>query len=240
MLKDFSPGAPLDELLDMARAEFGPMAFETVHLGGVSLDLLQVQDMPGYLEKLVGRSRPGQVVDLPLWAKIWTSCLILGSFLLRLPLPEGSEALEIGAGGGLCGLSLATRGYRVTLTDLEPAALLFCRANVLKNGLEDRVEVRRADFTRDRLGRRFRCIVGCEVLYQDAVYPGLLDFLRAHLSEESGAEVLLGLDSSRTGKGFFTLARDHFRFLRKDVPFIDPESGERTVTCLYRLGVKPA
>lgn len=240
MLKDFSLNAPLDELLDAARAEFGPVAFEPVQLSGISLELLQIQDMPGYLEKLVGRSRPGQAVDLPLWAKVWTPSLILGSFLLRLPLPAGSEVLEIGAGVGLCGLALATRGFRVTLSDLEPAALLFCRANALQNGLGDRVEVRRADFIRDRLGKRFHCIVGCEVLYQDAVYPGLLEFLRAHLSEEPGAEILLALDSSRTGKGFFALGQEQYRFLRKDVPFTDPESGERTVTCLYRLGAKSA
>lgn len=240
MFKDFSPQAPLDELLDMARAEFGPVAFETVQLPGAALELLQIQDMPGYLEKLVARSRPGQTVDLPLWAKVWTPGLILASFLLRLPLPEGGEVLEIGAGVGLCGLAMASRGFRVTLTDLEPAALLFCRANALHNGLDGRVEVRPADFTRDRLGKRFQCIVGCEVLYQDAVYPGLLEFLRAHLAEEPGAEILLALDSSRTGKGFFALAQEHYRFLRKDVPFTDPESGESTVTCLYRLGAKPA
>jgi len=238
--KEYPLNASLEELLALARTEFGPVRFEDVRLGSVELKLLQIEDMPRYLETLVGRTRPGESVELPLWAKIWTPCLILGMFLQRFPIPAGAEVLEVGAGGGLCGLVAGVRGFTVTLTDLEPAALLFCRINVLRNGLEDRVTVQRADFTRDRLGKRFGCIVGCEVLYNDAVYAPLLEFLDAHLALEPGAEVLLALDQKRTGKGFFTRAQEQFRMRRKDVPYVDQDCGENTVTCLYRLERKSA
>jgi len=238
--KEYPLDASLEELLALARTEFGPVCFEDVRLGSVELKLLQIEDMPRYLESLVSRTRPGESVDLPLWAKIWPPCLILGMFLQRHPFAPGAEILEVGAGGGLCGLVAAARGFSVTLTDMEPSALLFCRINALKNGLAERVRLQHADFTRDRLGRRFQAIVGCEVLYNDAVYAPFLEFLQAHLAEEPGAEVFLGLDEKRTGKGFFALAQEDFRLLRKDVPYQDRETGESTVTCLYRLERKPA
>ena len=240
MSKEYPLNASLDDLLALARNEFGPVRFEDVRLGDVDLKFIQIEDMPRYLETLVGRTRPGESVELPLWAKIWTPCLILGMFLHRMPIPAGTEVLEIGAGGGLCGLVTAARGFNVTLTDLEPAALLFSRINALKNGLADRVTVQKADFTRDRLGKRFGCIVGCEVLYDDAVFSPLLEFLDHHLAEGPGAEVLLALDQKRTGKVFFNKAQEAFRTLRKDVPYQDRETCENTVTCLFRLERKPA
>ncbi|HMM37356.1 MAG TPA: methyltransferase [Desulfovibrio sp.] len=235
MLKDFPRTASLEELLDIARAEFGPVRFEDVQLGDARLHILQIEDMPRYLDTLVNRARPGEPVRLPLWAKIWTSALILGTMLRRYPLPNGSEILEIGSGCGLCGLAAAAGGANVTLSDKEPAALLFSRINALKNGLADRVEVCPADFTRDRLGRRFHSIIGCEVLYEDAVYAPLLDFLDAHILREAGSEVVLAQDGARQGRVFFERAREKYRLLRKEVPCAGQEGTATTV--LYRLGV---
>lgn len=238
MLKDFPHAASLEELLDIARTEFGPVCFEEVQLGDARLDILQIADMPRYLDTLVNRSRPGEPVQLPLWAKIWTSALILGAMLRRYPLPENAEILEIGTGCGLCGLAAAAGGARVTLTDREPASLLFSRINTLKNNLADRVEVRSADFTRDRLGSRFHCIVGCEVLYEDAVYAPLLEFLDAHLLPEAGSEVILAQNGKRQGRAFFERAREKYRMLRKEIPGAERDGSSTTL--LYRLGVKGA
>lgn len=56
-----------------------------------------------------------------------------------------SRALDLGTGSGLLALVLASRGYRVAAVDLNDEAVRCARANVLINGLEDRIEVFEGD-----------------------------------------------------------------------------------------------
>ncbi|MGE4506722.1 MAG: methyltransferase, partial [Desulfovibrionaceae bacterium] len=127
MAKAFDLERPLPELLAAAERAFGKVSFEPVRLGETTLEILQIADMPAYLDKLVDRARPGEPVDLPLWAKVWPSASIVSMFAMRMDFPAGARVLEIGAGTGLTGLALAGRGLSVTLTDIDPGALLFCR-----------------------------------------------------------------------------------------------------------------
>lgn len=228
--------APLEELISRAEAKFGKVVFEPTRVGDKTFDLIQIEDMAKYIDNLVDRARPGEQVELPIWAKVWPSCLILALFMSKMPLPEGAHVLEVGAGGGLNGLLLASRGYDVVLSDYEPDALLFCKINVLKNGLEDKATVKRADFCKDDLEEKFDCIVGCEVLYKEEHYSLLLDFLLRHVSDSPDAEIILALDKKRTGRNFFQLAQDRFRLMRQEVPYRDGDSEEPGVACLYRLG----
>ncbi len=234
--KEYSLDAPLEELLARAGSRFGGVEFVPTKIGNETFDLLQIKDMPGYIDRLVDRARPGEPVELPIWGKIWPSCLILALFMDRMPLPGGAKILEVGAGGGLNSLLLARRGYKVVLSDYEPDALLFCKINVLKNGLEQNATVRKVDFCKDDLGQRFDCIVGCEVLYKEEHYSMLLDFLLKHISHGPGAEIILALDKKRTGRNFFQLAQDKFRLMKQEVPYKDGDSGEPGLACLYRLG----
>ncbi len=230
--------ASLDDLLALARREFGPVRFEEIRLGGAEFDVLQVADMPAYLDRLAGRTRPGESVNLPLWAKIWPSSLVMGSYCLCCRVDEGAEILEIGAGIGLCGLASAARGYKVLLTDNEPHAVLFARINILKNELSDRASAVLADFTSTDLGRRFGMIVGCEILYNERDYEPLAGFLARHIDDAPGAEIVLALEKKRGGRKFFELAEKRFDIAVKEVPCRDPESGEETISRLFRLGAK--
>lgn len=239
MVKEFDLEKPLPELLDAARNAFGKVEFEPIKLGDTTLEILQIADMPAYLEKLVGRARPGAHVELPLWAKVWPSASILTMFAMRMDFAPGMSVLEIGAGTGLAGLALAARGCDVTLTDIDPGALLFCRINALHNGLGEKVRVRHADFTKDDLGETYQRIVACEVLYRESLLSPLVDFLLRHLQTGPGAEVLLASDAKREGRLFFDLAKERFRMMKKDVPYRDSETGEEKSTCLYRLAPMP-
>lgn len=229
--------AGLDELLAMARAEFGEVGFEKASAGGETLEILQIQDMPAYLDRLAAQTAPGTIVELPFWAKVWPACLVLASFLARLPLPAGAVQLEIGAGAGLCGLMTAKCGAHVVISDADPHALLFARAAILKNGLADRASTVLADFTRDRLGRRFDRIVGCETFYRDMDYGPVVDFLLAHLAPGPDSEVVLCQDKGRKGLSFFAKARERFRVLMKEIPYSGEGPGEKSSVVLYRLGV---
>ncbi|WP_250645464.1 class I SAM-dependent methyltransferase [Salidesulfovibrio onnuriiensis] len=226
---------PMGKLLELAGNKFGEVCFETVTIGNMSLDILQIKDMPRYIEKLVGSAKPGKSVELPLWAKIWPSCLFLGFFLQQFPFKPEDELLEVGAGVAVIGLVAAKRGLHVTVSDLEDDALLFARINALKNGVEDKMDIAKADFTKDSLGRRFDHIIGCEVLYNEATYEPLADFLVDHLAERADSEVILAMDRKREGRAFFNRAKGTFGIMRKDFSFTDKDSGEEQFINLFRM-----
>ena len=226
--------AGLGELIRAAQKDFGAVVFEPVPAGSTRLEVPQVADMPAYLERLAAKAGPQGKLSLPLWAKIWPSCLVLSLFLSKVDLPEG-DILEIGAGVAVVGLSLAAAGRVVTVTDVDTGALLFARIGALKNEVADRITVARADFTKDDLGRKFPFIVGCEVLYNEAHAAPLVEFLDRHLAP--GGEVILAMDRVRTGKAFFTHARERFRIMVKEVP-VTMDAGKKSSCMLYRMRAK--
>lgn len=234
-VQEYNLNQPLEALIAEADRRFGGIAFETVEVGGISLDIPQIKDMPRYLDRLVGKTRPGESVELPLWAKIWPSCLMLGMFLTRCPIEEGARVIELGAGVGVAGLVAAKKGVAVTVTDIEPDALLFSKIGALKNDVADLVDVVHCDFTKDELGQRYDMIVGCEILYQDHVYEPLHEFLEAHLSTASTAEIVIALDGVRKGKGFFQRAEGRYAMMRQSFPYKDVETGQERSSVLYRL-----
>ena len=60
--------------------------------------------------------------------------------------PERSSlVLDLGTGTGICAISIALKGARVTATDISPIAVRCARANILINNLEDRVKVLEGD-----------------------------------------------------------------------------------------------
>lgn len=123
----------------------------------------------------------------------------------------------------------------VTVSDIEPDALLFSRIGALKNDVAELVDVVRCDFTADNLKHRFDMILGCEILYQDHVYEPLHEFLGNHLAQTSSAEIVIALDSVRKGKGFFERARNRYAMMRQSFPYKDVETGQERASVLYRL-----
>jgi predicted nicotinamide N-methyase len=237
-VKDISAitNAGFDELLAEARRKFGAIRFEKVKVDNVELEVAQVADMPAYLDKLVDKARGGKTIELPLWAKIWPSCLILGFYLMKISPIKDARVLEVGAGCGLVGMIAAKRGLDVVMTDIEDDSLLFCRLNALRNGLEDKITLKKVDFTTDRLGEKFDYIIGCEVLYQEDTYKPFAEFVQAHLKDVPGAETVLAMDHKRTGRLFFEAIKDKYKIMRQEVPFKNPENGSRDLIDLYRLG----
>ena len=236
----FNLDQPIGALIDIAVREFGEVVFETVTIGDRSLEVLQVKEMPKYLDKLVDKTRAGKTISLPLWAKVWPSCLVLGYTLTRFPFASDRAVLEVGAGCAVNGMVMAMLGHDVTVTDIEPYALLFARINVLKNGLDGKVAVRRADFTKDNLGRRFDYIIGCEVLYEEAVYEPLVDFLDAHLAEDPASEIIMAMDKKRQGRKFFDKAVGQYAMMKSVANYKDNETGEENVINLFRMKRKAA
>ncbi|WP_027722180.1 class I SAM-dependent methyltransferase [Maridesulfovibrio zosterae] len=227
-----------DELLGAARNKFGAIKFESVKVGERSLELAQVANMPAYLDKLVDKARGGKKIDLPLWAKIWPSCLVLGFYILRFKAVANAKFLEIGTDGGLCGMLAAGRGFNVTLADTDDDALLFARLNVVRNGLEDKVTVRKIDFSETDLQEKFDYIVGCEILHRDEVAEFLPDFVGKHLIEGNTSELVLAMDKKRSGRVFFDKIKNDYRLMKQEVPFAGNENEGKSIVSVVRVGVK--
>lgn len=237
MSQEVSLSAPLDELLDAAKARYD-VRFEPVTIGGVTLEILQLADLEALVDKLARKAGSGPI-ELPYWAKIWPASMLLGHFLTHLGPGEGRSLLELGAGVGICGLFAAAMGFNALITDIHPDALLFSKINILRNGLADRADVARADFAADRLGRRFDVILGSEVLYLEDTYRGLLKFLLAHIALNQTAEVVLAKDFTRKASRFLGPAEKEFHLAERVVGYkeTNPENGqpERKLCQVYRL-----
>jgi len=233
----FTQDATLDDLLTIARAKF-TVAFEPITIDGRKLEILQIADMSAYLDQLAANAQQKQLV-LPFWAKLWPASTLLSYFVQRLPAPEGKTLLEIGAGLGLVGLFAAAVGFDATISDLSEDSLLFCRINILKNGLAERARVRKVDFTSDRLEQTFDYILGCEVLYREDDYRPLSKFLLRHLKTDSEAEAILSTDYTREAKKFFQYVEKEFLVQKKLIGYAagkdNPDAKERCLCAIYRL-----
>ena len=232
----YPPQAGLDELISLAKSRY-PVHFENVSVGDQSLQVLQIRDMEAYIESLASATRNGQELDLPFWAKIWPTSILLSHVLSSSYAVNDLDVLEIGAGVGVCGLVAALQGARVVITDYHPDALLFARINVLKNSLQNQVHLAAADFTVDSLDRRFQRIIGSEVLYREESYAPLVAFLQNHL--QPGGEILLAKSHIFKATRFYELIKETFVVQERSLGYkeINPESGqpERHMCTIMRL-----
>ncbi len=215
-------GWEMERLMEEVKKRF-EVEFETVRVGDIALELLQIKNLDEYIDRLAEETKEGEKLELPFWAKLWPTSLLLSYYILKLPLRE-EPVLEIGAGFGLCGLVAAMKGHRVIISDIDDNALLFARINIIKNGLTHRATVRYLDFTKDTLEEKPSYIIGSEVLYRQEHYRPLVKFFKRHLTPYSRA--ILAKDYHLKAKKFFTLAREWFVIREKTLGFKESTEGE--------------
>lgn len=234
--------AAYEDLLNYADERFG-VRFDPVTIGGSTLDILQFADLEEYIDRLAETTREEERLELPFWAKIWPTSILLSHSLLKMTPDPSREMLEIGAGIGLCGLFAANHGFRVTISDNEPEALLFAQINILRNNLRDRADIALVDFTKDRMERRFPLLIGSEVLYREADYRPLIKFLQHHIEPSSDAAIMLAKDYKLGAKKFFKLAEPEFSWQQKTLGYRERSGGdepgeERHLCTIYTLTPK--
>ena len=202
----------LDRLLAQIRSKF-VVDFEPIHIDDVMLEVLTVHDMPKHIDSLLLRGAISNPLrDLPLWAKVWPSSFVLGRFL-RTQEPQGKRLLEIGAGCAICSMVAARYGFsHIVATDNVSDALAFARANVLRNQLEQIIEVRHLDVAKPgkdvRFSDGFDIIAASELLYLDDLHRPLLKFIARNLAP--GGKALFCTDLARAKPRFAKLAEKSF------------------------------
>lgn len=235
--------ASLDELLAAAKSKYA-VEFQPMRVGDISLDILQLADMDAYIERIAAAlpSNPDQDMpkdidaSLPFWAKIWNTSVLTAYVLQKFPAkgPYGPRTmLEIGAGVGVVGLVAAKLGFKTTITDNNPDAVLFSRINIMQNGLAETARAELCDFTADGMDERYDLVVGSEVLYKEDTYRPLTKFLLKHLKDDPGAEIVLSKEYSRKAAKFFKLAEREFHMDSKEIGF--KNEGAKHLCTVYRL-----
>jgi len=146
--------------------------------------------------------------NFPLWSKIWEASLVLADFLAGMVPEPGRRLLEIGAGVGFVGVVAAAFGHRMTITEINPHALDFIRANCLINGISQAAVVR-LDWNSPDLKDRFDTIVGSEVVYHERDFDALQNLFNRML--KPGGEMLFCSEIRNVTLDFYRRLQSSYR-----------------------------
>jgi len=102
--------------------------------------------------------------DFPLWAKIWEASWVLADYLAALPVDPERSFLEIGGGLGVVSVVTAVFGHQITMTESNPHALQFAKANACINHCPS-LRITEMDWHAPHLTERYDVIAASEVVY---------------------------------------------------------------------------
>ncbi len=201
----------LNDILNQIEQKFS-VSFEALDIDSTPIHVLSISNMQKHLDGLIAKkSIHDPLKDLPLWSKIWPSSFVLGRFLRKLE-PENKSLLELGAGCGITSIIASRYGFsKIQITDIVDDALLFAKANVLKNGLENVAHVRRVDIKDSRTSlndSRFDIIAASEILYLEELHRPLIKCIQRHLAKDGKA--IICTDMARRRPRFFKQAAKVF------------------------------
>ena len=161
--------------------------------------------LPRYLHQFID---PINVLhDFPLWAKIWKASWVLSVYLADLSPDANKRLLEIGAGVGLVSIVAANFGHQITMTEYNPDALNFARANAFLNNCPD-LPIEKLDWNLSRPAHQYDMIVAAEVTYKKDNFIPLTRFFKSHL--KPGGEIILASEIRKSGTDIFGLFKSDF------------------------------
>jgi 2-polyprenyl-3-methyl-5-hydroxy-6-metoxy-1,4-benzoquinol methylase len=161
---------------------------------------------PKYIEPYIDQDNP--MKDFPLWAKLWESSFVLAQHMACQPVDPNTRILEIGSGLGIIGISAASFGHKITLSDYVDHALAFARANAELNHLPE-LPVIRLDWHQIDLSRTYDCIIGSEVVYKEDDFSPLKKVFETLL--KPGGEVILASEIRQTTLKFFETIQEEYK-----------------------------
>jgi len=171
--------------------------------------------------------------EFPLWAKIWQASWVLAGYLAEMPVAAEKCFLEIGGGTGLVSIVAAAFGHRITMTEYNPDALQFARANALINQCPQ-LNIQELDWNHPRLTGQFDYIVASEVSYREKDIEPLMMLFKNSL--KTGGEVVLAGEMRKLSKDFYKALETLFdiRVLKK----ILRSDSEEINIFLFRMTLK--
>jgi predicted nicotinamide N-methyase len=187
---------------------------------------------PKEIDRFLDPNEP--LKDFPLWAKIWEASAVLAEYMAQLPTEPPLQILELGAGLGVAGITAAAFGHRVTITEHDPHALEFLKANALLNNCPEAV-VCPLDWERRELAGRFDLIIGSEIVYSDQIIEMLAAVFQKYLHPQG--KIVLAEGVRATGVRFWERMAAGFNIrVRKNN--LRSENETRTIL-LFEMAPKP-
>jgi predicted nicotinamide N-methyase len=178
--------------LEQFRQDYDTESFP-VRIGQHELHFLK----PKAIDRFIDPDDP--MTEFPMWAKFWEASVVLTHYMAGLPVAADRRILELGSGLGVAGIVAAVIGHAITLTEHNPDALNFLRANTGLNGC-DRTAIHHLDWFHPDLKGRFDLIIGSEIVYQDSAVEAFGSLFKKHLAPQ-GRVVLA--ERIRTTKTLF-------------------------------------
>jgi 2-polyprenyl-3-methyl-5-hydroxy-6-metoxy-1,4-benzoquinol methylase len=166
--------------------------------------------------------------DFPLWAKVWEASWVLADFLAGMPTEPEKRFLEIGCGLGLVGIVAASFGHKVVMTEHDPEAIEFARANAEINHCAG-MEIIDLDWNSPSLYSRFETIIGSEVVYHEKDFEPLRNLFERLLKPEG--EVILCEGIRTTSLNFFKEMQRHFDLKAQQKSIRSPEKTVLVILC---------
>jgi predicted nicotinamide N-methyase len=174
-----------------SRTYVGPTRVSTLTFGGRAVRLLRPVDPDRLLEAPEVQAWNVHDDYMPYWAYLWPGAYFLAEAVAREEEQPGLPALEIGCGLGLAGLVALGRGWHVTFTDYDDAALEFVRRSAAANGFDSAAYATRLLDWRDPPAECFPVILGADVLYEPRLVP-LVANLLARMLAPAGRALIAG------------------------------------------------
>ncbi len=181
------------------------VTFEPLKIGTHRLHLLKIADWEQILE---GRDPMHDVASFPFWIRLWEAAIVLSEYIAGMPVDRNASVLELGAGLGAPGLTAASAGFQVTLSDYEELILDFERVNAAASGL-DNVDCLLLDWRNPPPMPRYDMIVGAEIFFREEFLAPLLDVLRIALKPE-GAVYLAHDERRQSLRTFLKMAEKEY------------------------------
>jgi len=193
-------------------------------INGRKFQILLPQDIAGFIDS------QDVFHEFPLWAKIWQASWVLAGYLAEMPVQADKNILEIGSGVGLVSIAAAAFGHNITMTESNPDALRFARANAFINGCPQ-LPILELDWNRPHLPYLFDYIVASEVTYKKEDLQPLVRLFKSCLKPDG--EVILAGEMRRVSKDFYQQLETEFniRVLKK----ILRSATEQIAVFLFRM-----
>jgi 2-polyprenyl-3-methyl-5-hydroxy-6-metoxy-1,4-benzoquinol methylase len=143
--------------------------------------------------------------------------------------------LEIGGGMGIVGIIASAFGHRVTMTEYNPDALNYARANAETNPpyTDSNLEITQLDWNRPRLEGLFDYIVGSEVIYKEKDFESILKLFKRYLKPEG--EIILAEGVRKTSMEFFRQMGEFFEIKAQKKVLRSKERETRVILCRMKF-----
>ncbi len=143
--------------------------------------------------------------QMPYWAEVWPSSIVLSRFILESPDIKNASCIELGAGVGMVSVAAALAGGHVLCTDISQEALDFIELNALSNGVD--LDIARLDWRHISIKEKFDYVFAADVLYERRNHLPILHALAQLL--KPGGKAIIGDPERQIASPFFDMLNEN-------------------------------